>query len=469
MSNIKRKRGRLKILSLFLLILIILFGIKLFQVTVSSAALKEFKGSYPEEISINGTVKEFNLIADEAKISISDSKNLKVWSYNSQVPGPELRVKLGDTVKINFTNNLIQETTIHFHGIRVPNAMDGVPGVTQESIKPGESFVYEFAPKDAGTFWYHPHVRSSEQVERGLYGAIIVEDQNEPIYDQDKVIILDDWRLDQFGQIDPYFNTGHDLSHDGRWGDTITVNGKSNFKLSVKSGQRLRLRFINTSNARVYQLDFGDLSAKGFAVDGMKAKETFEADGFLLAPGNRIDVDIAIPMVSRNKPYQIKDNFTQQSIKLMEIEVEESLSEYNNFETPIAKHFPEWKNEVQKIDEEYVIDARRGGGYGIEWTINGKAYPDYDPVKLKKGTFNKIRITNDSFRIHPMHIHGQFFKVLSKNGYLIDEPFWRDTVLIEPKESIDIGLVPLDKGEWVSHCHTLEHAEAGMMTVVSVN
>jgi FtsP/CotA-like multicopper oxidase with cupredoxin domain len=107
---------------------------------------------------------------------------LKVWAYNGQVPGPVLRVRLGETLRVHFTNNLPEETTIHWHGVRLPNAMDGVPGVTQPPVPPAGEFVYEFTPKDAGTFWFHPHVRASEQVERGLYGVLVVEDASPGVF-----------------------------------------------------------------------------------------------------------------------------------------------------------------------------------------------------------------------------------------------------------------------------------------------
>lgn len=424
---------------------------------------------YPESIQATGEIKEVDLIAQKTTISLGQNSSFDVWSYNGQVPGPEIRITKGETIKINFTNNLPQPTTIHFHGIRVPNAMDGVPGVTQEPIQPGEQFTYEFTPKDAGTFWYHPHVRGSEQVERGLYGVIVVEDSKEPTYDQDQVLVLDDWRLTENGQLNEQFNTRHDLAHDGRWGNVITVNGQPNYELQAKAGERLRLRLVNTSNARVYKLDFGDLEAQGFAVDGMLAKEPFTAQGFELAPGNRIDVDVFVPQLSRSKPYVIRDTFTRQSNTLATITIDGNVDAVKDIQPPAATVFPDWTSDTKRIiDKEYRLNARRGGQFGIEWTINDKVYPDYDPITLKKGEYNVIRFTNESARLHPMHLHGQFFKVLARNGQQVDEPYLRDTVLIKSKETVDIGLMPLDEGVWASHCHALEHAEAGMMTVVEV-
>jgi len=441
---------------------------------VKEKLVDNFKDSYSETAKETGRVVEFDLLASQSEIELIDGIKTAVWNYNGQVPGPEIRILLGDRLKINFTNDLPQETTIHFHGVRVPNAMDGVPGVTQDPIKPGEKFVYEFVPKDAGTFWFHPHSRTAEQMERGLYGVLIVEDPKEDFYDTDQMVVVDDWRLTKEGQIDPRFVTRHDLGHDGRWGSLITVNSQSKKSISLQPGSRNRLRFLNTSNARVYKLDFSLLDAQVIAVDGMKVKETFSADNFELPSGSRLDVDIKVPESSGEETFYIQDIYTRNRNNLLEIKISSDVIQrqaesVEEIKYPVADYFPDWSEAINlPADKTYVLNARRGGQYGLEWTINDKAYPNYDPITLKAGQFNKIRFENASGRIHPMHLHGQFFMVLSRNGVAVNEPYWRDTVLVHSKETVEIGLVPLDKGEWVSHCHILEHAEAGMMTVVKV-
>src|SRR5207249_6543867 len=165
--------------------------------------------------------------------------------------------------------------------------MDGVPGVTQPAVQPGETFVYEFTPKDAGTFWFHPHVRASEQVERGLFGVLVVEDVEPRPYSQDVMWVLDDWLLTSEGEIFPQFNTRHDLAHDGRWGNVVTVNGRTREQLFVKAGERIRLRLLNVANGRVFRPDLSGLDAKVIAVDGMYAARPVDPVGFELAPGNR--------------------------------------------------------------------------------------------------------------------------------------------------------------------------------------
>ncbi len=437
------------------------------EAKIRQELLKEFEGAYTDKASPNGQVVKFSMDAAESEVEIVPGVKTVVWAYNGQVPGPEIRLKLGETLRLNFKNNLPESTTIHFHGVRVPNAMDGVPGVTQDPIPPGGSFVYEFTPKDAGTFWFHPHVRSAEQVERGLYGILVVEDPADPKYDLDQVMVLDDWRLTKDSQVDSRFMTRMDLMHDGRWGNVIAVNGKLDYKLKIKPGSRLRLRLINTSNGRIYQLYFGRLKAQAVAVDGMKVKETFDPNSYQLAPGNRLDVEILLPKVEDT--YVISDVFTRKINNLITIETRGEPTKPDTTEVPLASKVPKWSDALNlPSDKVYYLNARRGGKYGIEWTINDKAYPDYDPVTLKLNSFNKIKFVNQSGRFHPMHLHGQFFKVLTRNGQPAAEPYWRDTVILGPKEEVELGIVPLDEGKWVNHCHILEHAEAGMMTVVKV-
>lgn len=429
----------------------------------------ELAEAYPVDAPKPTATKIFDLRAAPTTVEQVDGRALDVWAYNGQVPGPVLRVTLGEEVLVKFQNDLPQPTTIHWHGVRVPNAMDGVPGVTQDPIEPGETFEYRFVPKDAGTFWFHPHVRGAEQVERGLYGVLIVEDPEPLAYNRDKVWVLDDWRLGNDGQIDPRFVTRSDLAHDGRWGRDITVNGESNEEMVVRPGERIRLRLTNTSNGRVYKLDFGELDPKVIAVDGMYAKEPLAFDGRMMAPGNRLDLDITIPEDAAGRTYSLTNSFTRRPFVMAKIKVEGEPVDTPTFAPPSNPNVPEWEvAQEREVDETYVLNARRGGEHGIEWTINGKPWGEHDVTELEEGRWKRLRFRNDSYRLHPMHIHGQFFKVLARNGQPVDEPYFRDTVLLQRKETIDVGMVPVDWGRWLMHCHILEHAEAGMKTEIRV-
>jgi FtsP/CotA-like multicopper oxidase with cupredoxin domain len=234
---------------------------------------------------------------------------------------PILRVRLGESLRIELANELPQPTTIHWHGVRLPNTMDGVSGVTQPPIPPGGRFVYRFTPKDAGTFWFHPHLRGSEQLERGLYGVLVVEDREPLPYSRDVVWVLDDWLLRRAGDIDPRFNTRRDLMHDGRWGNWATVNGSAREELVVRAGERIRLRLLNAANGRVFAPDWSELAAKVIAVDGTYAARPLDPAGFELAPGNRLDLDLTIPPTKRGRTLVITDRFTRRPFPLATIRV----------------------------------------------------------------------------------------------------------------------------------------------------
>ncbi len=436
--------------------------------------LTELEGAYPREAPATVRVRQFDLVAAPAEVPLVDGRTLRVWAYDGQVPGPILRVRLGDTLRVRFTNHLPQETTIHWHGVRVPNAMDGVPHLTQPPVAPGESFVYEFTPKDAGTFWFHPHVRSSEQVERGLYGVLVVEDRDPLPYSREVVWVIDDWLLDRTGQIFPEFNTPHDLAHDGRWGNVVTVNGRTDEVLRVRPGERIRLRILNSSNGRVVAPRFDGLAARLIAVDGTYLRAPADPNGMELAPGNRIDVDVTFAQ-SLGAPVEIIDRFSpRRPNRLARILVEGEPVETPSFASPANARVPRWREALARREEHaFRLNARRGGRFGIEWTIDDQAFEGHasghpSALTLDEGRFYRLRFVNESARLHPIHIHGMFFRLLARDGAAVDEPFFRDTVLVHGRETIDIGLVPADAGRWMMHCHILEHAEAGMMTTIDV-
>jgi FtsP/CotA-like multicopper oxidase with cupredoxin domain len=423
-----------------------------------------------------GKVHDVELVAAPARLAMIDGQDLDVWAYDGRVPGPTYRIRLGDTLRVRFTNRLPQPTTVHWHGVRVPNAMDGVPGVTQPPVAPGGSFTYEFTPPDAGTYWFHPHVRSSEQVERGLFGTLIVEDRDPLPYSRDETWVLDDVRLGEDGQISPAFNTRHDLAHDGRWGGVVLVNGRRGSELHVAPGERVRLRLVNVANGRVFAPDFSPLGAKIVAVDGLYTARPLPAVGFELAPGNRADLDFVVPATLAGQQIAIWDRFTRRPFPLAEIVVGSgSPVATPDFTLPSRALEADWSLPADApVRAEMRLNARTGGTFGIEWTINDATMTHGDhashtaPFALPLGETSRVRLTNESYRLHPMHLHGMFFRVLTRNGTPVDEPFTRDTVLVHSKETVEVAVRPLDPGLWMAHCHVLEHAEAGMMTLVDV-
>jgi FtsP/CotA-like multicopper oxidase with cupredoxin domain len=393
-----------------------------------------------------------------------------VWQYNAQTPGPILRAKQGTTLIVEFTNKLKQPTSIHWHGLRIENAMDGVPGVTQPAIEPGDSFTYRLQLNEAGTYWYHPHFNSSEQLERGLKGVLIVEEPEVMPWSREMIWLLDDWRLQKNGTIYPHFNTGHDLMHDGRWGNAPTINGLFRPKFQAVPGERIRLRLINSANARVFAPALNELSADVIAIDGKSVTRIFSYERFNMAPGNRVDLDITIPADAAGKTYVIEDTFTREKFPLAYIEVQTAPAVATpEFSSPTAEDFiPAETFKKTEIGKTWDLNAFRGGKFGIGWGMNQQLWPESDKADFQIGKPKKIAFNNSSSRLHPMHIHGVFFRVLERNGEPAVEPFTRDTVLVGPRESVIIGLVPEHPGIWATHCHILEHAEAGMMTTIEV-
>ncbi|XXF75220.1 multicopper oxidase family protein [Myxococcaceae bacterium GXIMD 01537] len=432
---------------------------------------------YPEDIPSTGRVREFDLVAAPTTLPLLDGRSLEVWAYNGQVPGPTLRATQGDTIRVRFTNKLPQPTTIHWHGIRLPNGMDGVPGVTQPPIPPGGTFVYEFKLKDAGTYWFHPHLRGSEQVERGLFGVLIVEDPEPKPFSRELVWVLDDWLLDATGQIDGRFNTGRDLAHDGRWGQIATVNGMAQPDIALKPGERVRLRLINVANGRVFAPSFDGLGASIIAMDGLATDRPRPFSRLELAPGNRVDLDITVPASQGGQRMEVVDHFTRRPFLLATLTVSGEAVQAPEGASIASRPGPDLSLARELAPAEtFRLNARRGGPFGIEWTINGEAFrhegehasAHHKVYRLPAHQWAKVRFVNESARLHPMHIHGQFFRVVERDGVPVDEGHWRDTVLINSRETVDVVMYPQDVGAWMLHCHIQEHAESGMMTLVDV-
>ena len=357
-----------------------------------------------------------------------------VWSYNGQIPGPVLKAREGTTLRVDVLNRLKEPTSIHWHGLRIDNAMDGVPGVTQPAIEPGGRFSYRLRLQEAGTFWYHPHFNAGEQLERGLKGVLVVEEREKLPFTQDVIWLLDDWLFQRDGQIYPHFNTHRDLMHDGRWGNVVTINGKQRPELLVAPGERIRLRIINGANARIFSQTLDGLPARVMAVDGRPVSTAFYLERFILSPGNRIDLDIAIPTEAAGKRFYLEDRFTRNPQVLGSIKVDEvKPGRTPNFDLPLARDFiPAKLFDNLPVSKTWDLSAIRGGKYGIGWTLNHRLWPDSDKAGFKIGEPVKIRFANSSTRLHPMHIHGAFFRVLEVNG----QPAPPET----PRQSCSIAL-----------------------------
>ncbi len=414
-----------------------------------------------------------------------------VWAYNGQVPGPEIRVRQGERVRIVLDNRLSEDTTVHWHGVRVPNAMDGVPHLTQPPVGPGETFSYEFECLDAGTFWYHPHRRSFAQVGRGLYGPLIVEEREPLPVDRDVTWMLGDWRLRKDASISDDFGNLHDVSHAGRIGNTVTVNGVVSDVFGARSGERIRLRLVNAANARVFGLTFEGHRPQVVALDGHPVPPHEPGGRIVLGPAMR--VDLVLDMVARpGSRFKVVDSFYKGlEYRLLDLVYADTPLRdappdrpVNLAPNPVAE--PDLaaaqRHEVvlqggmmgmmtaARIHGE-VVDLRAMTRQGLVWAINGVAAVGHvhEPMAMmERGSSHILAVTNETAWWHPMHLHGHTFWVLSRNGQPTPHREWQDTVLVAPRERVEIAFVADNAGDWMVHCHVLEHQAGGMMGAVRV-
>ncbi|WP_336788288.1 multicopper oxidase family protein [Paenibacillus sp. MMO-177] len=333
----------------------------------------------PETDSIKktGKVREVHLEAKTAKWEVVSGVTTEAITFNGTVPGPLIRAKEGDTIRVILKNSLKKETSIHWHGLHVPNKMDGVPSFTQHAIKPGETFTYEFTANHAGTYMYHSHFNSIEQIDKGLYGLLIIDPQNEIVkHDREYSYIIGGWNIP-------------DQKNGGKTED----EKDSMAGMSKGSPSPLKRK--------------GDVSH--MMKQGLKTKSM---QG--MTPGEKME---------------------------MPGKEEEAGST------------------VMGMDYNY-------------WTMNGKSFPDTQPLEVKQGEWVRIRLANISNGIHPMHLHGHDFRIIAKDGHPLPTPQVVSTVTLNPGETYDIDFIADNPGEWVFHCHELHHTTnadvepGGLLTLV---
>ncbi len=422
----------------------------------------------------------------QAQLLPKDEPSTAVWSYNGSVPGPIVRLPQGSRLDARLINDLPQPTTIHWHGIRIDNAMDGVAGLTQAPAQPGETFDYSFVVPDAGTFWYHPHNRSWEQVSRGLYGLLIVDEETPPVVDQDLALVVDDWRLDEAGAIhEASFGHMRDWSHAGRLGNTLTLNGEDFLEMPVRAGERIRLRLCNTATARIMNLRFEGHSPIVIAYDGQPVAPHRQHDGvFRIAPGERIDLiidmrlepgaDAAITevtgdgrLVAGRFVYHAEQRRRQMPLddvpSLAANPLNDKIDLAGAIDVPLIMAGGAMGGLRQANYKGETLSMRELVQRGQVWAFNGIAgRPDEPLFRARLGQTVRIRMVNDTAWPHAIHLHGHHVRLLDGNGTVLPEQGWRDTVLLERQEERSVAFVADNPGSWMIHCHMLEHQAAGM-------
>lgn len=413
----------------------------------------------------------------------------EVWAYGSTVPGPTLRVRQGEPVSIIVENQLEQETTVHWHGIRLPIAMDGVPGISQPPIRPGEKFVYEFTPPDAGTFWYHPHANTLQQLGRGLAGALIVEERSLVPVDRELAWTIMDWRLRPDGQIAGGFGNMMEAAMSGRVGNTVTINGVVPTDEPVRAGERVRIRLINAALARIMALRFEGHRPVVVAIDGQPCDPHEPKDGRLLL-GPAMRADLVLDMQGKpGERYRVIDDYDEDLQYDLVHLAYDAAPPMSARPRDVQLHLP--RNPVPEPDlkaaerRKLVLQGGMMGGGGMmgmggmgmgraAWAINGASMTGDGHagmpalMMLTLGRSYVITLRNDTAWSHPMHLHGHSFRVLSRDGAPVPFNQWADTVLVEPKQTVDIAFVADNPGDWMLHCHVTDHQAAGLMGILRI-
>ncbi len=387
----------------------------------------------------------------------------RAWGYNGQVPGPTIEAHVGDVLEIRFTNRLPQPTNTHWHGLRVPAAMDGTEMV-QRSVAPGETFVYRFRLPDAGTFWYHPHSNETVQLEMGLYGALIVRGDDEPQLDVERVLVLDDVRLDPSGQVASF--GGIVEHHDGREGDTRLVNGKAEPVLTVAAGQIERWRVINASSARYIRLSIGGTPFKILGTDGGLIEAPVTVTEVLLATADRVDLAVG--------PFGEGQEIAVEALQYLRRTIRKRKTE--RFATvrvgaaqPSRARIPERLRTIAPLaspstppNRTVELGVKLSLRRMVDFVVNRERHHQDKPVKA--GELQVWDVVNKTLMDHPFHLHGFFFQVLSVNGEPPPWRSWEDVVNVPPRATVRIAWLPDNRpGSWMYHCHILEHHASGMM------
>ena len=431
----------------------------------------EVWGAEPlEDQNPDPDIVEVNLTAKTTPVDLGTEQHPFMYTFNGMIPGPLIEADVGDRVIVHFENRLSEKTTIHWHGLRIDDEMDGTPRV-QDPIGPRDTFTYDFVVPDAGSYWYHPHVRGNEQVERGLYGLFIVRGEDEPKYHRERYFTIDDILLTEDG-IPPFLQSRPELMH-GRTGNVLLTNGTAKVhELEATKGEVERWRIVNPSNARTMEISVEGAEWRVIGTDGGLLPEPYTTERLEVPVGARYDLEVRYTesgsaklkshMLVRNDQGEV----VTEAFDLADVQVADSTWEAPTIEWPDIS-YPITERKPMR-SETIAFDARQGGEHGIEWTLNGKAAPEEPLFTFGEGKTVRITLNNQAGPEHPFHLHGQFFTVVDDGRPVTDKPGLKDTVLVPGQTKLDIIAYMDNPGRWMTHCHILEHVELGMMAEMVV-
>jgi FtsP/CotA-like multicopper oxidase with cupredoxin domain len=415
-----------------------------------------------------GAQVDVTLTAAPGTVEIAPGQTVAGWFYDGRLPGPALRAKEGETVRVRLRNRLPEPTTIHWHGLPVPSGMDGVPHASRPAIQPGQEFTYTFPASPAGTYFFHPHV--GLQLDRGLYGTlIVVPAAGDPPFDREHLIVLDDWLAGPPlpGQ-DPVYAT---------W----LLNGRTSLgqaALDVRRGEQVRLRFVNASAATHYAVAVDGHPMTVTHADGRPVRPVV-VDALSLGAGERYDV-----MISADRPGAWSVAAAGVAARGTTLVRGVLVYEGSPQPWPAPAYVPPALRNGSLLTYAQLASAApspvspnparvhdlalAGGMSPYVWTIGGQAFPNATPLAVQSGEIVQMDLTNRTMAWHPMHLHGHFFRLLGTAGGTTHAPL-KDTVLVPAgmmAGPVRFQFLADNPGNWAFHCHMIYHGEAGMMRLL---
>jgi len=427
------------------------------------------------------------LVLQPASYKLRDQMTTGMVSLSANAPPPVIHGRQGEAMRLPVRNALPDYTAMHWHGLRIPNGMDGVPYLTQMPIGPDEVFSYEFTPPDAGTYWYHPHCMTMEQMAHGLTGVMVIAEAEDPGFDSEQVIKLRDFRLDDADQFLPAY-TPRGAARAGTFGNVQTANWLTGPVYDHHAGGLVRLRVVNTDTTRIYKLHLDGAEAQIIAWDGHPVEIEVPMPSrdapLLVGPGQRVDFAVAMPS---------GEGQTVDLMAKLPGQPHRAMAQLRAIGATIGRDLREMRplpaNPVRKPDlhhaelHEFVFGWTPEGGEPVNgfcgslgynfWSINrtpwpGDAAQGVGPLAtLEQGKSYVLRLRNESPNLHPIHLHGLVFVPLTSNLRNLP-PLMTDTMLLLKDEVVDIALVADNPGDWAFHCHVIEHQKTGLTGFIRV-
>ncbi|MBX5228787.1 MULTISPECIES: multicopper oxidase family protein [unclassified Rhizobium] len=408
------------------------------------------------------------------------TRDVMSWGHDGMPP--VLRMTKGRPYAARLKNGLDEPTTIHWHGLRIDNRMDGVPFVTQPYIYTGDSFDYAFTPPDAGTFWYHPHCNTLTQMGHGMTGMLVVEDPADPEFDAEVLLNLRDWRLGGDGQFIAPFRP-RDAAKSGTYGTVRTANWRQEPQYDAPAGGLVRLRIAITDVTRIFLLKMAGADATVIAIDGNPVPKRFPLDLLQIGPGQRLDLVVRMPddegAVAILEDIRGTAPKTIASLRAVGASLKRDIGDLGPLgQNPVPKADLSVAEQIPLVlsatAENAAVESICGTlGYSF-WAINKVPWPGDTPdptaplAELKLGRSYVFNLENTTPHAHPIHLHGMSFTVISSSAREA-MPLVSDTYLVQPDEKVQLAFVADNPGDWVLHCHIIEHQKTGMTSYIRVS